>query len=510
MKKTAVQVMIITLISKFFGFARDIVLSYFYGATNVSDAYLISLTIPDVISSFIITGIATAFIPMYNRILQAEGEEQVNGFTNNLVNTLTAASGILYLVSFIFTPQFVRVFASGFNEETVNIAIQLTRISVISVFFTGLIALSTAYLQIKDNFIIPALIGFPLNVTIIASIYLSTQTSYIVLAIGFVIATASQLLIMIPGIYKTGFRYRLTIDLQDSDLRRMIKIAIPVIIGSSINQINVLINRTVASNVTVGGISALNYAYMITFFIHGLFVVSIISIVYPSISRRATEGDFEGMKIETTNVIKSLSMIIIPASFGAVIFSREIVSLLYGRGNFQEDAIAMTSSALAYFAVGMIFVAIREILSRAFYAMQDTRTPMINATIGVIVNIILTPIFSQIFGIGGLALATSVSALVTVVLLTINLRKKSGSFGIVSISTLFIKLIIGSAIMSLVAYTSYYLLINGIHETIALFIAILIGVASYAIAIMMMNIKEINDTLASVKDFIVNRRHRDH
>src|SRR5699024_2991631 len=137
---------------------------------------------------------------------------------------------------------------------------QLTRVSVISIFFTGLIALSTSYLQIKDNFVIPALIGFPLNLINIFSIYLSTETSFIVLAIGFVIATATQLVIMLPSIFKSGFVYRLTIDLNDSDLRRMIKISIPVIIGSSINQINVLINRTVASNVTVGGISALNYA----------------------------------------------------------------------------------------------------------------------------------------------------------------------------------------------------------------------------------------------------------
>src|SRR5699024_8288227 len=140
--------------------------------------------------------------------------------------------------SVFFTPQIVRLFASGFDGATVDIAIQLTRVSVISIFFTGLIALSTSYLQIKDNFVIPALIGFPLNLIIIFSIYLSTETSFIVLVIGFVIATATQLVIMLPSIFKSGFVYRLTIDLNDSDLRRMIKISIPVIIGSSINQIN--------------------------------------------------------------------------------------------------------------------------------------------------------------------------------------------------------------------------------------------------------------------------------
>lgn len=502
MKKTAIQVMIITLISKFFGFARDIALSYFYGASNISDAYLISLTIPDVISSFIITGIATAFIPLYNRIRAADGEERVTEFTNNLVNTLTAAAIILYVVSVFFTPQIVRLFASGFDGATVDIAIQLTRVSVISIFFTGLIALSTSYLQIKDNFVIPALIGFPLNLIIIFSIYLSTETSFIVLAIGFVIATATQLVIMLPSIFKSGFVYRLTIDLNDSDLRRMIKISIPVIIGSSINQINVLINRTVASNVTVGGISALNYAYMITFFIHGLFVVSIISIVYPSLSRLATEGNFNGLKRETANVIKALSLIIIPATFGAIIFSKEIVGLLYGRGNFEADAINMTSSALTFFAVGMLFVAIREILSRAFYAMQDTKTPMINATIGVIVNIILTPIFSRFFGIGGLALATSVSAMVTVVLLGINLRKKIGPFGILSIVKIFFKVTLASVIMGGSAYFSYLILMRQVNDIVALFVAIFIGVLTYVLAVLTMKIEVIDDTVAIIKNYL--------
>lgn len=502
MKKVAMKIMLITLISKFFGFARDIALSYFYGASSVSDAYLISLTIPDVVSSFVITGIATAFIPMYNQIKERDGSERVETFTNNLINSLTLISLVLYVISLLFTPQIVKLFASGFTDSTIEIAIRLTRISVISILFTGLIALSTGYLQNRDNFVMPALIGFPLNLIIIVSIYISTKTSYYVLAVGLVIATASQLFIMLPSVYKEGFRYKLRVDFKDPDLLLMIKIAVPVIIGSSINQINVLINRTIASNVAVGGISALNYAYMITFFIHGLFVVSIISIIYPSISRMATVKNYEGMKHSIVEAIKAVSLIVVPASFGAIIFSKQIVDLLYGRGQFELDAIKMTSSALACFALGMIFVAIREILSRAFYAMQDTRTPMINASIGVVVNIALTPVFSYFLGVGGLALATSVSAIVTVVLLAVNLRKKIGAFGIANLIRLFGKLIVASITMSLVAWMNYQQLQLITPDTIALFGGIVSGVITYGLLLYFMRIDIVDEFIVRINHFI--------
>lgn len=502
MKKVAMKIMLITLISKFFGFARDIALSYFYGASSVSDAYLISLTIPDVVSSFVITGIATAFIPMYNQIKERDGSERVETFTNNLINSLTLISLVLYVISLLFTPQIVKLFASGFTDSTIEIAIRLTRISVISILFTGLIALSTGYLQNRDNFVMPALIGFPLNLIIIVSIYISTKTSYYVLAVGLVIATASQLFIMLPSVYKEGFRYKLKVDFKDPDLLLMIKIAVPVIIGSSINQINVLINRTIASNVAVGGISALNYAYMITFFIHGLFVVSIISIIYPSISRMATVKNYEGMKHSIVEAIKAVSLIVVPASFGAIIFSKQIVDLLYGRGQFELDAIKMTSSALACFALGMIFVAIREILSRAFYAMQDTRTPMINASIGVVVNIALTPVFSYFLGVGGLALATSVSAIVTVVLLAVNLRKKIGAFGIANLIRLFGKLIVASITMSLVAWMNYQQLQLITPDTIALFGGIVSGVITYGLLLYFMRIDIVDEFIVRINHFI--------
>lgn len=502
MKKVAMKIMLITLISKFFGFARDIALSYFYGASSVSDAYLISLTIPDVVSSFVITGIATAFIPMYNQIKERDGSERVETFTNNLINSLTLISLVLYVISLLFTPQIVKLFASGFTDSTIEIAIRMTRISVISILFTGLIALSTGYLQNKDNFVMPALIGFPLNLIIIVSIYISTKTSYYVLAVGLLIATASQLFIMLPSVYKEGFRYKLKVDFKDPDLLLMIKIAVPVIIGSSINQINVLINRTIASNVAVGGISALNYAYMITFFIHGLFVVSIISIIYPSISRMATVKNYEGMKHSIVEAIKAVSLIVVPASFGAIIFSKQIVDLLYGRGQFELDAIKMTSSALACFALGMIFVAIREILSRAFYAMQDTRTPMINASIGVVVNIALTPVFSYFLGVGGLALATSVSAIVTVVLLAVNLRKKIGAFGIANLIRLFGKLIVASITMSLVAWMNYQQLQLITPDTIALFGGIVSGVITYGLLLYFMRIDIVDEFIVRINHFI--------
>jgi putative peptidoglycan lipid II flippase len=159
MKKTAIILMIITILSKIFGFTREIALSYFYGASNISDAFLISLTIPSVIFSFIGTGISTGYIPMYSKIEQKYGEKEGNRYTNNLVNILLILCTVMIIFGLLFTDKIVKIFASGFAGDTLALAVQFTRISLVGIYFTGLISVFGAFLRIKGNYAIPALVG---------------------------------------------------------------------------------------------------------------------------------------------------------------------------------------------------------------------------------------------------------------------------------------------------------------------------------------------------------------
>ena len=503
MKKTAILLMVLTIISKIFGFTREIVLSYFYGASNISDAYLISLTIPSVIFGFIGSGISTGYIPMYSKIQGEYGEGEGNRYTNNVVNLLLILCTVIVAFGLIYTEQIIKLFASGFQGENLALAIRFTKISLFGMYFTGLISIFSGFLQLKGNFAIPALIGFPMNFVIISSILLSYRTNIMALTIGSVLATAAQLVLLLPFIHRKGYRYNFVFNLKDEHIKNMLYIALPVIIGTSVNQINVLIDRTLASNIVEGGITALNYANRLNGFVQGLFVASISTAMYPMISKMAAEDNMEGLKKAVAEGINLINLLVIPATIGSMIFATPVIDLLFGRGAFDEKALALTSSGLFYYSIGMLGFGLREILSRAFYSLQDTKTPVVNASIAVAINIVLNIVLSKFMGIGGLALATSISAIVCTGLLFISLRKKIGSFGMKNIIISFIKILSASLLMGLLAKLSFDYLTISLSQNLSLLLAICIGAISYLVIIYFMKIEDVEIIVGAVKNKII-------
>ena len=303
-------------------------------------------------------------------------------YTNNLVNILLLLATFAVAIVLLFTQPIVKIFAKGFTGETLELAIRLTKISVFGIYFSAVLSISGGYLRLHNNYVIPALIGFPFNFILILSLILSAKTNIFVLAIGSIIATGSQFLLLVPSIRKSGFNYKPVINLNDKYIKMMVAMALPIIISQSVNRINVLVDRTLASSIAVGGISALNYADKLGGFIIGLFVSSLTTVIYPVISKLAVEGNVRGLKTYISETISVINLVVFPATIGAMLFSKEIVTLLFGRGAFTPEAIQMTAVALFFYSIGMTPLGMREVLSRSFYAFQDTKTPMINATIG--------------------------------------------------------------------------------------------------------------------------------
>lgn len=497
MRKTAFIIMMITIISKLFGFARDLVLSYFYGASSITDAYLISITIPTAIFGFIASGIATGYIPIYSTVEKLEGDSEGNNFTNNLINILFILCCVILILSLIFTKTLVKIFASGFSQETLDLTVKFTRIGLLAMNFTGLISIFKGFLQIKNNYITPAFIGIPMNITTTACIVISSNGNPMLLALGFVIGTVIQLLFLLPFSYKKGYRYKFIFDIKDKYIIKIVKIAIPVIVGVSVNQINVLIDKTIASKITEGGITALNYASQLNGFVQGLFVLPIITALYPMISKMATNMDMDNLKKSLSEAITGISILVLPAIMGSMMFSKPIVTLLFGRGKFDEQAIAMTSVALFFYSFGMIGFAIRDVLATAFYSLQDTKTPVINAAIAVLVNIILNIVLSKFMGIGGLALATSISTVICTVLLYRSLQKKIDEFNIKIILSPLVKITIASIIMGISSKLLFNILTWNMNQNLSLIISILFGALFYFVIILFMNIEEI-DTLIKI------------
>ncbi len=499
MKKAAFIIMLIGIFSKILGFGREMVQSYVYGASTTTDAYLISQTIPTQIFAFISAGIATSFVPMYSMILKDKGKLWADRYTNNLINILLLLASVTVLLVLLFTQPVVKLFAAGFEGEALKLAVNFTRISVFAVYFSAIFSISGGYLRLHSNYTLPTIAGLVFNLIIIPSLVISAQTSIYVLAIGSVFASGMQLLVQLRAIRKTGFKYKPILDLKDEQVKTMIMLALPLVLSRSVGRINVLVDRTLASAIAIGGISALNYADKVNGFVKGLFVDSITIVLYPDMAKMVSDDNLVGLKRALSEAIGIINLIVVPATIGIMLFSKEIVALLFGRGAFTSDAIRMTSIALFYYSIGMIPKGMREVASRSFYAQQDTKTPVINATIGVILNIIFNIILSRYMGIGGLALATSISAMVTAILMLITLRKKIGPFGLMGTARSFIKVIVASAMMGLIAFGSFKYLLRHFSEDISLIFAITIGALAYGAIIYFMKIPEVDNTLATLK-----------
>ena len=492
MKKTAIVLGIIMVFSKLLGFSREIILSYFYGASYISDAYLISLSIPVALFGIVATGISTGYIPMYTNVEEIKGTSEANRFTNNLINILMVICALVIIGGMIFAGPLVKLFASGFEGDTLDIAIKFTRISLFGMFFTGLIAIFSGFLQLKGRYLAPALIGFPFNLVIITSILVSSKTSPTIMAVGSLMALGSQFLLLVPFIKSEGYNHGKIFNIKDEYIKKMAYIALPVMIGTSVNQVNTIVDRTLASSISVGGISTLNYAAKLSDSILGLFVVTVTTVIYPTMSRMAAKNDMKGLKTSVQEAINAINILIVPATVGLMVFSYPLVDMIFNRGAFTPAALSMTSSALFYYSLGTVGYGLRQILFRVFYSLQDTKTPMINASIAVVLNIVLNIILSRYMGVSGLALATSISALFATVLLFISLKKKVGPLGLKNISLTFIKVLGASLLMGVVARFAY--------RGLSLVVSIGIAAVVYGISILFLKIDEVDGIIKQVKD----------
>jgi murein biosynthesis integral membrane protein MurJ len=504
--KATIGLMLATIIAKVLGFGRELVLAAVYGASMYSDAYLTAMNIPVVLFTIIGTTLGTVLIPMYFEVNNDLGEKKALNFTNNVFNIVVIICIVISVIGAIFTPQIVKIFAVGFEGETLRLAIYFTRVMILGLAFLGMSYIMMAYLQVKENFIIPGFMSVPYNILIIISIIVSVKISPYLLPWGTLIGLSLQFLFQLPFAIKKGYRYKLYIDVKDEHLKRMLWLIAPVLIGVAVNQINTIVDRTIASTLVEGSISALNYATKLNQFVMGMFIVSISSVVYPMLSKLSSENNKEQFNKSIITSVNTVTLLVIPISIGAIILANPIVKLLFQRGEFDVRATQMTAVALIFYSIGMIGYGLRDILGKVFYSLQDTRTPMINGVIAMVLNITLNILFVKYTNmqLAGLAFATSISALFTIALLFISLRRKIGSFGGKSIALGMIKSLISGIIMAVVTLFAYNTIANilgsgFIKEVITLALSVGIGAIVYGTSIIILKVDEVNIILEKVK-----------
>ena len=493
--KATLWIMFATMISKFLGFGRELVLANYYGTGFYADVFLLTLNIPGLIIAVIGSVIATIYIPLYFDTKEKLGDEAALKFTNNMLNICCIISIIISILGLIFTKEIIMVFAAGFEGEKFELAVKFTKIMISGVIFLSSSKLLSSYLQVNEEFTVPALIGIPYNIIIIIAIAVSTKTNINILAIGALIAMASQLLFQIPFAMKKSYKYKSYISLKDENVKEMMVLVLPMLLGVAVGQINVAVDRTLASTLGNGPLAALNYAARLNDFVMAMFVASVITVIYPQLAKLSNSDNKEGFITTIVRSSNCIILIVLPIAVGAIVLAEPIVRILFERGKFDATSTHMTSISLRLFSIGLVAMGIRDILTRVFYSISDTKTPMINASLALILNIILNLSLINVFGYAALAFSTSLASIITVILLFRSLKKKAGYFGGDKIVKTGIKSLISSIVMGVITmfvYNNLYNLmgISKISEMISVLVAVLIGASIYAILIVMFKVEE--------------------
>lgn len=512
--KAALWIMIATMLSKVLGFGREVVLANFYGTGQYADVFLLTLNIPGLIIAVVGSAIATTYIPLYFEAKEKKGDREALKFTNNILNICAVITVLIAILGLIFTEQFVQVFAGGFEGEKFQLAVKFTKIMISGVLFLGVSKIFSSYLQVNDNFVIPGLIGIPYNIIIIAAIIISTKTNVLILAFGALVAMASQLLFQIPYAYKKSFKYKPYIKLKDDTIKDMIRLVLPMLVGVAIGQLNTFVDRALATTLSDGKLSALNYANKLNDFVMALFVTSVVTVIYPKLAKMSNSENNNGFVNTIVKSSNAITLVVLPIAVGAIVLAEPIVKILFQRGQFDAYSTSITAMALRFYALGLLAMGMRDILYRIFYSMSDTKTPMINGSIALIINIILNLLLIKKLDYIGLALSTSVSSIITIILLFISLNKKVGYFGGDKIIKTGLKSLISSIIMGIVAFFVFNSVSGNIgtsmiKDILSVSSGVLAGAITYGILIIILKVEELDlifDMINKEKNKLIKRQ----
>jgi putative peptidoglycan lipid II flippase len=447
-----------TLLSRVFGFIRDMVVAQLFGAGNATDAFFVAFRIPNLLRRLVGEGALTAsFIPIYSEYLIQHSQEESNRFVQISFTLLTISLSAITLLGIAFSPWIVKAIAYGFsaNPEKFGLTVLLNRLMFPYIFFISLVALSMGVLNSLRHFSAPAFSPVILNLSIIACALLGfpyLDEPILSLALGVLIGGMGQLLFQIPFLYRKGIVIRWRVDWSHPGVRRVLILMGPSVLGLAVSQLNVLVNTLLASYLPQGSVSYLYYADRLLEFPMGIFAIAIATAVLPSLSDHAARKDWSALRDTMVFALRLTFFLILPAMAGLIILRNPIIQILFQRGAFDAHSTTMTAQALFFYALGLIAFAGIRIVVPAFYALQDTKTPVKIAGWALLANLGFGILLMSPLKHGGLALAVSLSAGLNFILLMIFLRKKIGSFGGTVIWSSFFKNLLAAGVMSLVVH----------------------------------------------------------
>lgn len=494
--------MVITVLSKIIGFFRETTFAGFFGVTQQADAYNMASTLPSIIFISIALSIANSFVPIYSNIYNRQGEHEANLFTSSVINILMIFSAVVTLIGVVFTHWIVRILTLGsYRGDIFNLTVAQARIMFLMFAFVILSYFISALLNARMRFIVPQLAGMPMSIAVIISIvFFSPTYGIIAVSIGTVIGSILQVLIQLP-VFLKKFKYYPVLGLQNLNTKEMFVMALPVLLGSMVQQVNSVVDRMLASRLSDGNVSAIKYANMLIGFVLGVIIMAIATVVYSQLSKLSSLEH----KISFNRVVRrSLAIMVIlllPLTAGAVIFSSDIIRIVYQRGAFDTGATSLTASIFAFYALGMVPMGLTEVLTRGFFALKDSKTPMKIGIASVSINIVLNFILVRFLEARGLALASAISITFSAIFLCKLLSRRIGKQCFTEFLAELPRIVMCAVLAVIIALLINSLLLNYI-VFIRFPIVMFVAGSVYVMSLILLKVDEAIWALDSLKNWI--------
>jgi putative peptidoglycan lipid II flippase len=430
-----------TALSRVLGLARDQIQSFYFGAGPLTDAFVAAFRVPNLLRDLFAEGaLSSAFVPTFTAEREHRGAQAAWTLANRVMTALLAVLGILTVLTFLGAPGILRLYVSGFSAEKMTLAVTMTRILSPFLLFVALAAVAMGALNACGRFFLPALAPAFFNIAAIVGVvalvpvlHRSGLEPALSLAIGALVGGALQFLIQLPALYREGFRFRPQLAGNDPGLRRIASLMLPATLGLAATQINILVDTILASRLGDGPITYLQLAFRLMQLPIGLFGVAIATANLARVSRDAARGDRAALRDNLARALRVAALLTLPATLGLLALREPIVRLLFQHGAFGPDDTAMTSAAVACYAFGLFAYAVTKIEVPTFYALGDTRTPVLASVTAVTAKIAANfALVALLHKLGlppflGLALSTSLAAWINFGWLGWSLRRRAGS-----------------------------------------------------------------------------------
>lgn len=456
--KAAGVIGLATFLSRTLGLVRDIVIANSFGAKMAADAFYAAYRVPNLLRELFAEGSMSAgFVPVFTEYLTKKSKTEAKDLAKAVFTILIMILSAITLLGILLAPVIVRFIAPGFisDPEKYGLTVSLTRIMFPYLLFIGIAALAMGILNSLRSFLAPALSPVMFNVAIILSAFLlSPRLEYPIvgIAIGVTIGGAFQFLIQIPSLKKKDMVLKPSINPSHPEVKRIGALWLPFSMSSSVNMINNFIGSILASFLVTGSFTYLFYGMRFIHFPLGIFGIAVATAMLPTLSTYAAKGEKDALRDTLSFGLRLVFFITIPSMIGLIVLRVPIVNLILQRGEFDYTATLGTAQAVLYYAVGLWAFAGIKIVLQAFYSLQNTKAPVKIAVLGVISNLIFSLILMGPLKHGGLALANSLAAGLSLFLLTLILRKRIGRIDGTRILRSLQKIFLGSAFMGLIGW----------------------------------------------------------